>query len=78
MAIRRLTRIEDKVGKLEGELGQVKGRLGNVEEGLADVRVGVHAILDLLDTRLAGKPKWADLAGLLKRTGRPEGLSDDT
>jgi chromosome segregation ATPase len=48
---RRLTRVEDR-------LGSVEGRLGSVEEQLADVRIGVHAILDLLNTHLPRKPWW--------------------
>ena len=48
---RRLTRVEDR-------LGSVEGRLGSVEEQLADVGIGVHAILDLLNTHLARKPWW--------------------
>jgi chromosome segregation ATPase len=57
---RRLTRIEDKVGTIED-------RVGKIEEELGYVRVGVHAILDLLDTHLARKPRWASLAGVLRR-----------
>ena len=63
---RRLTRIEDKVGGIEDRLGRVEDRLdgvedrmGRLEEGLGNVRIGVHAILDLLDTHLARKPWWA-------------------
>jgi len=55
---RRLTRVEDRLGSVEGRLGSVEGRLGSVEEQLADVRIGVHAILDLLNTHLARKPWW--------------------
>jgi chromosome segregation ATPase len=44
---KRLTRIEDKVGRLEEQMG--------------DVRIGVHAILDLLDTHLVRKPRWLRL-----------------
>ena len=59
---RRLTRIEDR-------LGNVEDRLGNVEEQLGTVRVGVHAILDLLDAHLARKPWWA---GRRLRLSRPQ------
>jgi len=69
---RRLTRIEDKVVTLDDRLGNVEVRLGTVEEKLDTVRIGVHAILDLLDTHLAKKPRWARLAGLLKQA-RPRG-----
>jgi predicted nuclease with TOPRIM domain len=69
----RLTRIEDKVGGIEDRLGRVEDRLGGVEdrlgrvegdvgtlkEQMGDVRIGVHAILDLLDTHLARKPWWS-------------------
>jgi archaellum component FlaC len=68
----RLTRIEDRLGGVEDRLGGVEDRLGGVEDRLggvesdvgnltaqmADVRVGVHAILDLLDANLARKPWW--------------------
>ncbi|HLH83441.1 MAG TPA: hypothetical protein VKV38_09260 [Trebonia sp.] len=60
---RRLTRIEDRVGRIEDKVGKVEDRVGRIEEMLGDVRVGVHAILDLLDTHLARKPRWASLAG---------------
>jgi chromosome segregation ATPase len=63
----RLTRIEEKVSNVEEKVSNVEGRVSNIEEGLGDVRVGVHAILDLLDAHLVRKPRWASLAGLLKR-----------
>jgi chromosome segregation ATPase len=76
---RRLTRIEDKVGKIEGRVGKIEDRVGKIEdrvgkieEDLGDVRIGVHAILDLLDTHLARKPRWASLTGALRRN-RPRG-----
>lgn len=56
---RRLTRIED-------DLKVVKGDVAELKEGLGTVKIGVHAILDLLDTHLARKPRWARLAGMLK------------
>jgi chromosome segregation ATPase len=79
---RRLTRIEDKVGGLEDRLGNVEDRLGNVEDRLGrvegevgslkqqmgDVRIGVHAILDLLDAHLARKPWWASRTLRLRRS----------
>jgi hypothetical protein len=34
---------------------------------LADVRIGVHAILDLLDAHLARKSTRAGIAGMLRR-----------
>jgi chromosome segregation ATPase len=54
---RSLTRIEDRLGNVEDRLGNVEGRLGSVEEKLGTVQVGVHAILDLLDTNLARGPR---------------------
>lgn len=51
---RRLTRIEDRVGRLADDL--------------ADVRVGVHAILDLLNTHLARRPWWAGRGLRLRRS----------
>ncbi len=61
---RRLTRIEDKVGKIEDRVGKIEDRVGKIEDRVGkiedkvgDVRVGVHAILDLLDTHLARKPR---------------------
>ena len=42
---KRLTRIE-------GRLGNVEGRLGTVEEKVDALQIGVHAILDLLNTHL--------------------------
>lgn len=67
---RRLTRIEDRVGNVEDRLGHVEDRLGHVEEGLETVKVGVHAILDLLDTHLARKPRWGSLISMLKHAGQ--------
>lgn len=64
---KRLTRIENKVGNIENKVGNIEGRIGNIEQGLGDVRIGVHAILDLLDTHLVRKPRWANPAGLLRR-----------
>jgi TorA maturation chaperone TorD len=34
---------------------------------LADVQIGVHAILDLLNTHLATKSRWASIARMLRR-----------
>jgi len=62
---KRLTRVEDR-------LGSVENRLGSVEEEIGTVRIGVHAILDLLDTHLARKSMLARLAGLVKQ-GRSHG-----
>jgi len=69
---KRLTRIEDRVGNIEDRVGSIEDRVGNIEQVLGDVRIGVHAILDLLDTHLARKPGWASLSGLLRRN-RPRG-----
>jgi chromosome segregation ATPase len=54
----RLTRIEDRLGGVEDRLGGVESDVGNLTAQMADVRVGVHAILDLLDANLARKPWW--------------------
>jgi len=59
----RVGKVEDRVGRIEDKVGKVEDRVGRIEEMLGDVRVGVHAILDLLDTHLARKPRWASLAG---------------
>jgi chromosome segregation ATPase len=81
----RLTRIEDGLGNVEGRLGNVEGRLGNVEirlghveddlvmvkEKLDTVHIGVHAVLDLLDTHLARKSRL-NLARLLRRARPPQ------
>jgi chromosome segregation ATPase len=76
---KRLTRIENKVENIEGKVedienrvGNIENRVGNIEQKLGDVRIGVHAILDLLDTHLARKPRWTSLIGLL-RLSRPRG-----
>ena len=73
---RRLTRIEDCLGNVEGRLGNVEDRLVTVEEDLVTVKqdlgtvkIGVHAILDLLDTHLARKPRLS-VAGRLPRRAR--------
>ena len=34
---------------------------------LADVQIGVHAILNLLNTHLATKSRWASIARMLRR-----------
>lgn len=87
---RRLTRIEGRLGNVEGRLGNVEVRLGNVEvrlgnvendlvtvkEKLDTVHIGVHAILDLLDTHLAKKPRL-NLAGLRRRTRQQDGPAGD-
>jgi chromosome segregation ATPase len=72
----RLTRVEDRLTGVEGRLGNVEVRLGNVEDDLGVVKekldtvhIGVHAILDLLDTHLARKPRLS-LGGLLRRAQR--------
>jgi chromosome segregation ATPase len=38
-------------------LTRIETRVGNIEQGLGDVRVGVHAILDLLNTHFAQEPR---------------------
>lgn len=80
---RRLTRIEGRLGNVEGRLGNVEVRLGNVENDLVTVKekldtvhIGVHAILDLLDTHLAKKPRL-NLAGLRRRTRQQDGPAGD-
>jgi len=57
---RRLTRIE-------GRLGNVEGRLETVEEKVDALQIGVHAILDLLNTHLVRRPRRLGLASLLRR-----------
>jgi chromosome segregation ATPase len=54
---RRLTRIEGDLTVVKDRLEGVEGRLGRVEEGLGTVKIGVHAILDLLNTHLVRKPQ---------------------
>jgi chromosome segregation ATPase len=56
---RRLTRIEDRLGSVEDRLGSVEEDLVLVKDKVDTVQVGVHAILDLLDTHLARKPRLA-------------------
>ena len=75
----RLTRIEDGLVKVEGRLGNVEVRLGHVEDDLVTVKekldtvhIGVHAILDLLDTHLARRPLRLRLAGPLRRARRQD------
>lgn len=75
---RRLTRIEDRLGHVEDRLGHVEVRLenvevrlGHVEEKLDTVHIGVHAILDLLDTHLAGKRRLPRLP-VLRRGAPPQ------
>ncbi len=53
----RVGKIEDRVGKIEDRVGKIEDRVGKIEDKVGDVRVGVHAILDLLDTHLARKPR---------------------
>ena len=50
-------------------------RLTRIETDLATVKIGVHAILDLLDTHLARKPRLS-LRGFPGR-GRRQGSSAD-
>jgi chromosome segregation ATPase len=68
---KRLTRIEGKVENIENRVGSIENRAGNIEQKLGDVRIGVHAILDLLDTHLARKPRWTSLTGLLRGRAQP-------
>jgi chromosome segregation ATPase len=68
----KLGNVEGKLGNVENKLGNVEGRVENMEQALGDVRIGVHAILDLLDTHLARKSRWAGPTGLLRRD-RPRG-----
>lgn len=63
----RLTRVENRLTGVEDRLTGVEDRLGKVEEDLGTVKIGVHAILDLLDTHLARRPRRLSLAGLLGR-----------
>jgi hypothetical protein len=65
----RLGTVETELGVVKTEVGAVKSRLGVVEDKLGDVRIGVHAILDLLDTHLAKKPRRLSLP----RFGRGHG-----
>jgi phage-related tail protein len=44
---------------------------------LADVRIGVHAILDLLDAHLARKSRWASIAGMLRRIHPQPGPAEE-
>ena len=87
---RQLTGIEGRLGSVEVRLGSVEVRLGSVEvrlgsveddlvivkEKLDTVHIGVHAILDLLDTHLARKPRL-NLAGLRRRTRSQDGQAGD-
>jgi chromosome segregation ATPase len=70
----RVGTIEGRVGTIEGRVGTIEGRVGTIAEQLADVRVGVHAILDLLDTHLVRRPKWASLARMLRRKVPRDGI----
>ena len=44
---------------------------------LADVRIGVHAILDLLDAHLARKSRRAGIAGMLRRIHPQPGSAEE-
>jgi hypothetical protein len=44
---------------------------------LADVQIGVHAILDLLNTHLATKSRWASIAGMLRRIHPQPGSAEE-
>jgi chromosome segregation ATPase len=69
--------LEDHTRLLEDHtrrLTRIEGDLGEVKEKLETVHIGVHVILDLLDTHLARKPKLPALTGLLRRP-RPQGRS---
>jgi chromosome segregation ATPase len=44
---------------------------------LADVQIGVHAILDLLNTHLASKSRWASIAGMLRRIHPQPGSAEE-
>jgi septal ring factor EnvC (AmiA/AmiB activator) len=51
-------------------LDRLERKVDTVEQKVGTVQIGVHAILDLLDTHLAKKSRWTSLAGLLKRIHR--------
>jgi chromosome segregation ATPase len=57
--------IENKVGTIENKVGTIENKVGTIQGQLGDVRVGVHAILDLLDAHLTRKPK-SNLARMLR------------
>jgi chromosome segregation ATPase len=57
-------------------LAQHTSTLAQHTSTLADVQIGVHAILDLLDTHLARKSRWASIAGMLRRI-HPQPGSDE-
>ena len=55
---------------LAGHTSTLAGHTATLAEHtatLADVRIGVHAILDLLDAHLARKSRRAGIAGMLRR-----------
>ena len=63
----KVTNLDGKVTNLDGKVEHIQGKVENIEQGLGDVSASVHAILDLLDTHHARKPRWAGLAGLPRR-----------
>jgi chromosome segregation ATPase len=67
----RVGNIEGRVENIEGRVENIEGRVENIEQKLGDVHIGVHAILDLLDTHLARKPRWTSLTGLLRGRAQP-------
>jgi hypothetical protein len=71
---RRLTRIEGDVTVLKTDVAVLKTDVTELKTALGDVRIGVHAILDLLDTHLARKPRWASISGLLRRNRAEPGV----
>jgi chromosome segregation ATPase len=57
----------ERLTRIEGRVGRIGGKVENIEQKLSDVHIGVHGILDLLDTHLARKPRWTSMTGLLRR-----------
>jgi hypothetical protein len=57
-------------------LDRLERKVDTVDRKVDTVQIGVHAILDLLDTHLAQKSRWTSLASLLKRIHRQRELVD--
>lgn len=69
----RLVNVEGQLVNVEGRLTSVEADLGLVKEKLDTVHIGVHAILDLLDTHLARKPRFPGLTVLRRRAQAHDG-----
>ena len=72
--------LAEHTATLAGHTSTLAGHTATLAEDtatLADVRIGVHAILDLLDAHLARKSRWASIAGMLRRIHPQPGSAEE-